>query len=57
MDGSESVNSVTPQTATITQLIQPITQVASKIFILELVLERSNYISGPRGSKGIKTEW
>lgn len=56
LDGSESVTPVSSQTATLTQLIQPITQVASKILILELILERRNYISDPRGRKDVKTE-
>lgn len=50
------MNPVSPQTATLTQLIQPITQVASKILIIELILEKKKYISGPRGSKDVKTE-
>lgn len=53
LDGSESVNPLLSQTNTLTQLIQPTAQVASKILILELILERS-YISGPRGSKDMK---
>lgn len=45
-----------PVSSTVAQLIQPITEVASKILILELVLEKKNYISGPRGSKDVKIE-
>lgn len=33
-----------PVSSTVAQLIQPITEVASKILILELVLEKKNYI-------------
>jgi len=43
-------------TVTITQIIPTNDQVDSKIFIFELILQRSNYISSLRGSKGVKIE-